>query len=241
MKHLVVEDSFWELFPTAEIAFAVGRDMRLADEVPAGDAEAIARLLEEGNAYAVEHLQGETFSTIPQIALWRDAFRRFKRKKGARCGMENLLKRAVNGNPVGSIEPAVDISNYICLRYALPVGAESVDEIEGDLHLGVDERGGRHFVALGSQEDDPTLPGEVCYWDDAGAVCRCWNWRDARRCSVKADTRDATLCVESLDPARSDDLRAAIREYCDLAERYLGARIVSCDVATRDHPVIALG
>ena len=38
---------------------------------------------------------------------------------------------------------------------------------------------GDAFTPLGEgAENDPTLPGELAYVDDAGAVCRRWNWRD---------------------------------------------------------------
>ena len=40
--------------------------------------------------------------------------------------------------------------------------------------------GGEHFLALGDDEADNALPGEICYLDDEGAVCRSWNWRDGQ-------------------------------------------------------------
>lgn len=43
-------------------------------------------------------------------------------------------------------------------------------------------KGGDAFTPLGEDaESDPTLPGELAYVDDAGAVCRCWNWREGVR------------------------------------------------------------
>lgn len=123
----------------------------------------------------------------------------------------------------------------------MPVGAEVIDAIEGDLHLGVDLEGGKEYIGIGSDKNDPTLPGEVCYWDDCGAISRCWNWRDAQRIRVGSETRASTLSIENLDPTRAKELEAAFQEFCDLAERYLDAKIVSCDIATKDHPAIPLG
>lgn len=41
---------------------------------------------------------------------------------------------------------------------------------------------GDAFMPLGEgAENDPTLPGELAYVDDAGAACRCWNWREGVR------------------------------------------------------------
>mgnify|MGYP007016210977 CR=1 FL=1 len=58
---------------------------------------------------------------------------------------------------------------------------------------------------------------------------------------VLSDTRASTLCIENLDPARAEELEKAFREFCDLAERYLDARIVSYGIATKGHPVIPSG
>ena len=95
MKRLVVEDSFWQLYPTAQIAFAAGCDMNTASEVSPEDAAKIAALLEETNALAKNRYQDEIFATISEITIWRQAFSKFKRKKGARSTVENLIKRAI--------------------------------------------------------------------------------------------------------------------------------------------------
>ena len=131
------------------------------------------------NALAEKHLESPTLSENVLIRAWRQAYQQFKTKRGARCSIENLLKRVLKGNPVGSISPSVDLYNAISLKYALPLGGEDLDAFEGDLCLRITE-GGDAFTPLGEgAENDPTLPGELAYVDDAGAVCRCWNWRDA--------------------------------------------------------------
>ncbi|MFR3877482.1 MAG: B3/4 domain-containing protein [Collinsella sp.] len=93
------------------------------------------------------------------------------------------------------ISPAVDIYNTVSLTYALPVGGEDLHAIEGDLRLKVTD-GGDAFLPLGEEADDPTLPGELAYIDDAGAVCRCWNWRDGVRTALSDDSADAFLAIE---------------------------------------------
>ena len=89
---------------------------------------------------------------------------------------------------------------------------------------------------IGEEEDDPTLPGELCYRDDAGAVCRCFNWRDGQRTALTDDSGNAILVVESLDPACRDDLESALDEFAQLMERYLGAEVVVRAVVDRAHP-----
>ena len=239
MQKFIAEESFWKLFPEAAIGVIVARGMKPADEVPAEDAAAIATLLREANAQADRHLTSNTISQNEVVRVWRDAYQQFKTKKGARCSIENLLKRVLKGNPVGSITPAVDIYNAVSLKYALPVGGEDIDTFEGDLRLGITE-GGDAFRALGEDEDDPTLPDELCYRDDAGAVCRCWNWRDGQRTALTDDSENAFLIIECVDPSRIDDLRAALDEFSQLIERYLGASIEARAIVDRSNPEVVI-
>lgn len=239
MQKFIAEESFWKLFPEAAIGVIVARGMKPAGKVPAEDATAIAALLREANAQADRHLTSNTISQNEVVRVWRDAYQQFKTKKGARCSIENLLKRVLKGNPVGSITPAVDIYNAVSLKYALPVGGEDIDTFEGDLRLGITE-GGDAFRALGEDEDDPTLPGELCYRDDAGAVCRCWNWRDGQRTALADDSESAFLIIVCVDPSRIDDLRAALDEFSQLIERYLGASIEARAIVDRSNPEVVI-
>ena len=91
MKKLVAENSFWELFPDAAIGILAVRDMRPAADVPPEDAAAVARLLRDANEQANRHLTSNTISENEAVRVWREAYRMFKTKKGARCSIENLL------------------------------------------------------------------------------------------------------------------------------------------------------
>ena len=239
MQKFIAEESFWELFPEAAIGVVVATGMKPTGEVPFEDSAAIAKLLAEANTRADRHLTSNTISQNEAVRVWREAYQRFKTKKGARCSIENLLKRVLKGNPVGSITPSVDIYNAVSLKYALPVGGEDVDSFEGDLRLGITE-GGDAFCALGEDEDDPTLAGELCYRDDAGAVCRCWNWRDGRRTALSDDSKSAFLVIECVDPTRLGDLDAALRELAQLVERFLGASVETRAIVDRAHPDLVI-
>ena len=100
--------------------------------------------------------------------------------------------------------------------------------------------GGDAFLPLGEEADDPTLPGELAYIDDAGAVCRCWNWRDGVRTALSDDSADAFLAIECVEPERMGDCQAAIDRLAELLERYLGATVVIKTLVTRDNPCVEL-
>ncbi len=239
MKSFVTEESFWNLFPEACIGIVVAHGMQPTDAVSPEHAQAITRALAAANEAADRHLESNTISQNEVVAVWRDAYQQFKTKKGARCSIENLLKRVLKGNPVGSITPSVDIYNTVSLKYALPVGGEDIDSFDGDIRLGITE-GGDAFQPLGDEEDAPTLEGELCYRDNAGAICRCWNWRDGQRTALTDESAKAFLIIESVDPTRADDLRAATDELAALVQEHLGATIFAKQIVTRDNPTMVI-
>lgn len=235
MKKFVAEDSFWQLFPGASFGIVVAQGMKSPDEITPEAAEEIRTLPARANAQAERHLDSSTLSENAPVRVWRQAYQQFKTKRGARCSIENLLKRVLKGNPVGPISPSVDIYNAVSLTFALPLGGEDINAFEGDLRLTITE-GGDAFTPLGEHAaNDPTLPGELAYLDDAGAVCRCWNWRDGVRTALTDATRNAFLIVECVDPDRIEDCRAATDELAALVERHLGATIVVKELVTADN------
>ena len=240
MKKFITEDSFWQLFPGASLGVVVAHDMKPASEVSPESVAEIQALLARANTLAERHLESPTLSENAPVRVWRQAYQQFKTKRGARCSIENLLKRVLKGNPVGTISPSVDIYNAMSLKYALPFGGEDIDAFAGDLRLTVTQ-GGDAFLPLGEgAENDPTLPGELAYLDDAGAVCRCWNWRDGVRTALTDDTRNAFLIVECVDPDRVEDCRAATDELASLIEAHLGATIAVKDLITANHREVAI-
>ncbi len=239
MSQFIIEPSFWNLFPQAEIGIVVVRGLENGIGVSDGSRAEIADLLAAANSEARNHLTAPTLTENRVVAVWREAFAKFKTKKGARSSIEALLKRVDKGNPVGTINPLVDLYNALSLHYALPFGGEDLATFVGDLRLTVTS-GGDPFMALGDPEPDPTLPGEVCYLDDEGAVCRCWNWRDGQRTMLTESTTDAFLIIESCDPTRSADVHEALDALATQTVRYLGGEVAARQVLTIDAPQVHL-
>ena len=240
MKKFITEDSFWELFPGASLGIVVAHDMKPASEVSPESIAEIQALLARANTLAERYLESPTLSENAPVRVWRQAYQQFKTKRGARCSIENLLKRVLKGNPVGPISPSVDLYNAMSLKYALPFGGEDIDAFAGDLRLTVTQ-GGDAFLPLGEgAENDPTLPGELAYLDDEGAVCRCWNWRDGVRTALTDTTRNAFLIVECVDPDRVEDCRAATDELAELIEAHLGATIAVKELITADRREVVI-
>ena len=227
MKKFIADPSFWALFPDAAIGVLAVTGINEAARLTPEQAAEVSELLKNANAAALAHLEeGVALSQNRPVAVWREAYQKFPTKKGARCSIEALLKRVSKGEPVGTIAPTVDITNAISLKYALPIGAEDMDAFDGDLHLGV-MSGGEDFLPIGADQPDPPRPGELAYYDGAGVVCRCWNWRDGRRTAVKDATTAEFIAMECVDPARTGDLKAALDELAGLLEKYTGAKVAA--------------
>lgn len=226
MKKFVIEDDFWSLFPSAKIGVIIcnGIDNSIKDE------EKYKETLLEAEKEALKHLQNEEFSSNGVIKVWRDAFQKFKTKKGARSSIEALLKRVNNGNHLGTINPLVDIYNSISLRYALPCGGEDIDRFVGDIRL-TKAVGSENFVTLGTDKSEPPYEGEIVYKDDEGAICRCWNWRESVRTMLTENTKNAFLCIELVDEKRADEFEKALK---DLAKQVQDDLCGICKISILD-------
>ncbi|MGL9730646.1 B3/B4 domain-containing protein [Enterococcus sp. DIV0756] len=209
MNKFIVEPSFWEIFPKAQINVLVVKG--ITDNSRQESDSYLTNLLADGVESAKGFLTEETFSQNSVIKEWREAFSQFKTKKGARSSIEALLKRVNQDREFQPINPLVDIYNSISLEYAVPCGGEDLQKIAGDIHLG-QAVGGETFLPLGADTDAPALPGEIIYYDNEGAICRCLNWREAQRTMLTEETSDVIFFMESVTPEQAMRANQAMLE-----------------------------
>lgn len=216
---VIVDNNFWEVFPDAQISILSVKGLN--NQVDESQEPYFQDLLHQASKKALAFLPDESFSQNEVIQEWREAFGKFKTKKGARSSIEALLKRVSQGREFRPINPLVDLYNSISLAYALPCGGEDVASIQGDLHLGK-AKGGESFFPLGAEEDAPALPEEIIYYDEAGAVCRNLNWREAQRTMLTENTKDAVLVIEAVNPRQKVRAQEAMEALNQLIHDYFG-------------------
>ena len=235
MKKFVMEQPFLDIFPESKIGILVckGIDNTIKDE------DKYAGFLADCQKLALKHIENPEFTSNPIIRTWRDAFYKFKTKKGARCSIEALLKRVSKGGEIGCINPLVDLYNGISLKYGMPVGGEDIDKVEGDVRLTLAE-GGESFITYGSDKDEPALPGEVIYKDDAGAICRCWNWRESVRTMLTEDVTNAFMIIETVQGEFPERLEGALNELAAKIEAELGGSVEKF-IVDKANPQIEIG
>lgn len=187
---------------------------------------AVTALLRDAEAAARECYAGEgSLGADSRLAAWRAAYKQL----GAgsyRASAEALIRRARKGEALPSINTLVNLYNVVSVRHALPIGGEDLDALVGDLRLGY-ATGDEPFVRLGSDEDEPPVPGEVVYADEAGVVCRRWNWREADRTKLTDATANAVLVVDGLAEIGRNAVAAATGELAGLIAAHCGGETVT--------------
>lgn len=230
---LMVTDAFWSLFPEARIGLVLARGIDNTRSAAQAAAMLEAQVAATGAALAGAELAGH-----PAVAPWRAAYAQFGAKPSKyRSSIESMLRSAQSGR-LRPINPLVDIYNTVSLRHQLPCGGEDMAAIVGDVAL-TRAAGGEPFRTIGAEADDPPPAGEVIYADGAGAICRCFNWREADRTKLTAATTDALLVVETLGSHGPGQLEAALAELAALIATHLGGR-QHMIILDRDHPTAAL-
>lgn len=198
---------FGLFFPQAKIYTLVVNDLN--NHIP-DNSDKYQIMLNQAETEAKQYLTAKEFKDNIVIAEWREVLSKFKKKRGARASIEALLKRVSQGKVFNPINPLVDIYNSVSLEYAVPCGGEDLDQIAGQMHLGV-ASGNEDFYPLGAEKSDPPRAGEVIYYDENGAVCRSLNWRDGKRTMLTEDTTNAILIMEAVTADQKDRAEQAIQ------------------------------
>jgi len=184
----------------------------------------VAYILRESENHLRLRMEDKVLLELPELKLWRETYKSFGAKKGRRVSIEAMAKRVQKGDSLPDISPLVDLYNAVSLRYIFPCGGEDLAHVKGDVTLGF-ASGNESFYRIGGEENEPPLPGEVVYKDDAGCLCRCWNWREADRTKLTENTQHAVLVIETLDPSRNKEFVDAMSHMTDLVKTLTGAQV----------------
>lgn len=124
------------------------------------------------------------------------------------------------------------------LRYVLPCGGEDIDKFAGDIRL-TTAVGNEEFIPLGTDENSPPYEGEIVYKDDKGAICRCWNWREAVRTMLTENTTNAFLCIELTDESRLIEFENSLKDLAKAVQDNLGgtSKISILDINNKEASV----
>jgi DNA/RNA-binding domain of Phe-tRNA-synthetase-like protein len=138
----------------------------------------------------------DTLLLVPQIAMWREAYRLFGAKpKESKPTAEAILRRVLAGSELPRISDCVDAYLATELRYMLPIGGYDMDTVHGAIRL-IRAAGGEEFHPLGASANETVKPGEVIYRDQARVLTRKWNFRDCDECKITTSSTNIALFSE---------------------------------------------
>ena len=219
------------------------RGVVLATGVHNGESpEALLRLLRQAEESVRARLSLETLATAggqPAFTSWREAFRAFGAKPADfRPSVEAMARRVLRGDQLPSINALVDIGNVISLRYLLPAGSHAIDHLTGDISLGLAD-GTENFIALGSQELEHPLPGEVIFSEGSIVLTRRWVWRQGSHTLVLPESTTIEFNIDGLPPTSPETVEQAGQDAAGLISQFCGGQL-HWEVLTVAHPRMQL-
>jgi DNA/RNA-binding domain of Phe-tRNA-synthetase-like protein len=149
-------------------------------------------------------------NTNSQITAWKECYKSFgSNPKKFNNSCEALLSRIAKGGTIPSINPIVDLYNYISLKYLLPIGGEDWDMLESDLTLKV-ANGSEIFDTRRQGEEIKENPdeGEIVWTDIKGVTCRKWNWRQCTRTQIVESTKNIYFVIDYIGQDNSIAIQA---------------------------------
>jgi len=135
------------------------------------------------------------------LASWDRVYERFGAKPGRTpSSAAALRKRVLKDGEIPSINPIVDLYNAISLRFAVPVGGESLAAYVGRPRLTFAD-GSEPFETMSNGEQVTENPpaGEIIWRDDLGVTCRRWNWRQGVRTRLEPGCTSMWFILEALE------------------------------------------
>ncbi len=226
MKKFKIDKDVFDLFPELQIAVL---DFRNIDNSEVGRAIHLEKAYNKISKIAYQNDVLHTY-----INDYSQAMKKIKRKKGSLASIEAMAKRVKKGSSIFSVNPVVDLYNYISLSHLFTCGGEDLDCVEGDMVLSF-ANGNESFVPLGETENKPPREGELIYKDDIGTVVRSWLWREADRTKITRKTKNALIYMELINSSRVEEFEIAVKELSEVITSELGGTC-SKAVISRDMP-----
>ncbi len=183
---------------------------------------------------------GDTpLAELPNLAAWRQVFRRFGvNPTQVRSAAEALLRRLTKQGEIPSLNRLVDLGNLVSIRHALPVAVIDTRGVAGALTVGF-ATGEERFTELGAEAPVHPEPGEVIFADDAGVVhARRWCWRQSARSAAVEASTEVLITVEGHHPGAEAAVATAMADLAALLGKFAGGR---CEAAllSPSHPEFA--
>lgn len=157
------------------------------------------------------------------ISVWRAAYEDFGVKpEHFHTNVEAMMREILKGRKIKRENKLVDCYNYLSLKHIMPLGADDLDKVKGDIFLRF-ATGDESFIG----EEKPEQ-GEIIYADAQGALCRKWNWKECERTKITDKTKNAIIYIDGLPPIKKDKLEKVLKEAKELIEMFCNGDVSYC-------------
>jgi DNA/RNA-binding domain of Phe-tRNA-synthetase-like protein len=229
-----IEQDVFALFPDYVRGVVLAYDVKNMESPPE-----IIEMLRAAEASVRERLNLEELTTHPQIASWREAYRKVGIKpRDYRASIEAMTRRVLRNQELPSISALVDIGNILSLRHLLPAGAHAIDFVTHDISLRR-ASGEEEFVPFGSDKVEHPNPGEIIFAEADTVLTRRWSWRQANHTLTVMSTAALEINVDGLPPVSKSRVDEVCREFMELVQRFCGGRM-RYEILTRQNPRMSL-
>lgn len=148
--------------------------------------------------------------------------------------IEAMLKRVQKGHLLPSINPAVDLSNLVSMKYLLPMGSHDMDALTGNIAVRF-SRESDVFLPLGESEEESVEAGDLVYCDEMRIRTRRWIWRQSDVGKITEDTRRIFFPIDGFANSNKEAVLAAAEELEALLKTHFHCE-TKRGFVDREHP-----
>lgn len=183
----------------------------------------LGALLAATAAHSASALPVAAISGLPGVAGWRRVLKALGTDPTRyRVSSERLLRRAVKGEGLPSVNAPVDVVNAWSVATGLPAGLYDADRLDGQvLTLGAGRPGERYLTLAGNELETAGKP----VLRDATGPCGS-PLTDSERTRVDAATRRCLLVAYAPPGYDPEELERHLDLAADWMGRFAGGRVV---------------
>jgi DNA/RNA-binding domain of Phe-tRNA-synthetase-like protein len=217
MRFKVCNEVF-EKLPDLYFGVLVGYHINNNQNIPE-----IYALMKNEMSKVENNLKDINLKEYQEIMPYRDAFNQLDLNPNKfMSSVEAMLKRVSKGNVLPSINPVVDLVNYISLKYILPMGAHDLDVLEGEIAIRF-SRKGDSFTPLGEEGVEVLDNGELVYADAKRIRTRRWIWRQSNIGKIDENSKNIFFPIDGFQ-ANQERVTKAGEELEKLLKRYFNCQ-----------------
>ena len=197
--------------------------------------ETIKALYENQMQKTMEVLQNVNLKESPALLPYRQAMQAVGINPNKYpSSIEAMLKRVQKGHLLPSINPAVDLSNLVSMKYLLPMGSHDMDALTGNIAVRF-SRESDVFLPLGESEEESVEAGDLVYCDEMRIRTRRWIWRQSDVGKITEDTRRIFFPIDGFANSNKEAVLAAAEELEALLKTHFHCE-TKRGFVDRDHP-----